>query len=263
MDPEVFSREELAAAAGVPEERIESLEGEGLLAPSGLTAGEVPFYRADKIVEIGKVIQLLDMGYQPAEVKKIVERVGVPGAVRGKKSKGTYFTVGELAEKTGVGVRTLKHWEDKGLIAPDTRSEGGFRLYQESYTFIVQLIRDLQLFGFKLEEIKEVTDLFRLFTSMREGRSGLALEEMLERLDEMGQKIKALRKHTEQLKEGIRRWEKLLDERRKDVSRFKEKLRRTLQEKERKTARPGTRRKPPSRSSPGAAPTPPPEEETS
>jgi len=71
-----------AKAAGVPGERIESLDKEGLFSPSGLTAGEVPFYSREKLVEITKVFQLLDMGYGSTEVKKIVERVGVPGTRR-------------------------------------------------------------------------------------------------------------------------------------------------------------------------------------
>ncbi len=234
MEQEIYTREELANTAGVSEERIESLEEEGLFSPSGLTAGEVPFYRQEKLVEITKVLQLLDMGYGSTEVRKIVEKVGVPGTRRGRGTRGHYLTVGELAEKAGVGARTIKHWEEKGIIAPSTRSEGGFRLYQKDYVYIVQSIKDLQLFGYRLEDIKEVVDLFSLLTSIKEGSSGLQGEEVLEGLARMTEKIKELKSHTRQLKDGIRRWDRLLDERRKDIGRVKEKVRRTLHEKKRK-----------------------------
>ena len=239
MEQEVYTREDLAGKAGVSEERIESLEKEGLFSPSGLTAGDVPYYRQEKIVEITKVLQLLEMGYGAAEVKKIVERVGVPGTRRGRGTRGLYLTVGELAEKAGVGVRTIKHWEEKGIIAPSTRSEGGFRLYQKDYVDIVQTIKDLQLFGYKLEDIKEVADLFRLLTSIREGSSELGEEEALERLSDMKEKIKDLKSHSGQLKAGLRRWDRMLEERRKEIWRAKEKVRRSLQEKQRKSAKTG------------------------
>ena len=252
MDQEIYTREELAQAAKISEEKIGSLEKEGLFSPSGLTAGEVPFYNQDKLKEISKVLQLLEMGYEPGEVKKIVERVGVPGAKRGRGSRGLYLTVGELSEKTGVGNRTIKHWEEKGIIAPDTRSGGGFRLYQNYYVMIIQLIKDLQLFGFKLEEIKEVADLYRLFISIKEGTSGLSEDETLERLDDMTEKTKSLKDYTDELKEGIRRWEKLLDEKRKEISRVKDKLRRTKDLNKRKSKKSGKAGK----SSKGPAPEP-------
>ena len=75
-----------------------------------------------------------------------------------RRDKDSFLTVGNLAERSGVSPRTIKHWEDKGIIEPDMRTEGGFRLYSESYVFLCQLIRDLQLFGYTLEEIKAVSD---------------------------------------------------------------------------------------------------------
>ncbi|MFC1890491.1 MerR family transcriptional regulator [Thermodesulfobacteriota bacterium] len=242
MEQEVYTREDLAKAAGIAEEKVESLEKEGLFSPSGVTAGDVPFYKQDKLVEITKVLQLLDLGYGPGEVRKIVEKVGVPGTRRGRGSKGLYLTVGELAEKVGLGARTIKYWEEKGIIAPSTRSEGGFRLYQKDYVYIVQTIKDLQLFGYKLEDIKEVADLFRLLTSIREGSSDLGEEKALERLNDMKEKIKDLKSHTDQLKAGLRRWDRILEERRKEIWRVKEKIRRSLNEKKKKslkTVKPG------------------------
>jgi DNA-binding transcriptional MerR regulator len=37
--------------------------------------------------------------------------------------------IGELAKRTGVTIRALRHYDEIGLLSPSTRSEGGFRLY--------------------------------------------------------------------------------------------------------------------------------------
>jgi DNA-binding transcriptional MerR regulator len=70
-----------------------------------------------------------------------------------------YLQIGEVAERTGVTQRTLRFYEEKGLLKPPTRLEGGFRLYSESDIQRVERIKRLQqLLGFSLAEIKEMVD---------------------------------------------------------------------------------------------------------
>lgn len=67
--------------------------------------------------------------------------------------------IGEVAERTGVTQRTLRFYEEKGLLRPPTRMEGGFRLYSEEDVKRVQKIRRLQdLLGVSLADIKEMVD---------------------------------------------------------------------------------------------------------
>jgi len=67
--------------------------------------------------------------------------------------------IGEVAERTGVTQRTLRFYEEKGLLNPPSRMEGGFRLYSEDDIERVDKIRQLQkLLGFSLAEIKELVD---------------------------------------------------------------------------------------------------------
>ncbi len=67
--------------------------------------------------------------------------------------------IGEVAERTGVTPRTLRYWEEIGLLPPAERLEGGFRLYSaadlERLTRIVQLKR---LLGFSLSEVRRVVE---------------------------------------------------------------------------------------------------------
>ena len=65
--------------------------------------------------------------------------------------------IGEVAERTGVTQRTLRFYEEKGLLRPPGRMEGGFRLYSEEDVKHVKHIRRLQdLLGVSLADIKEM-----------------------------------------------------------------------------------------------------------
>jgi DNA-binding transcriptional MerR regulator len=69
------------------------------------------------------------------------------------------YQIGEVAEKTGVTQRTLRFYEEKGLVDPPERMEGGFRLYSDSDIKRIQFIKRLQdLLGFTLSEIKEMVE---------------------------------------------------------------------------------------------------------
>ena len=74
-------------------------------------------------------------------------------------SQEAYLQIGEVAERTGVTQRTLRFYEEKGLLRPPTRMDGGFRLYSEDDVSRVEHIRQLQnLLGVTLAEIKEMVD---------------------------------------------------------------------------------------------------------
>jgi len=74
-------------------------------------------------------------------------------------SQEAYLQIGEVAERTSVTQRTLRFYEEKGLLRPPTRMDGGFRLYSEDDVTRVEHIRQLQnLLGVTLAEIKEMVD---------------------------------------------------------------------------------------------------------
>ena len=67
--------------------------------------------------------------------------------------------IGEVADRTGVTQRTLRFYEERGLLKPPTRMEGGFRLYSEDDVARVTQIRRLQdLLGLTLAEIKDMVE---------------------------------------------------------------------------------------------------------
>lgn len=61
--------------------------------------------------------------------------------------------IGELAEKTGLSLRTIRHYDEVGLLKPTGRTEGGFRLYTPDDFDRLMLIRRMKPLGFTLEEM--------------------------------------------------------------------------------------------------------------
>ena len=73
--------------------------------------------------------------------------------------ENTRYQIGEVAEKTGVTQRTLRFYEEKGLLKPPERMDGGFRLYSDKDVKLIEFIKRLQdLLGFTLSEIKEMVE---------------------------------------------------------------------------------------------------------
>ncbi len=70
-----------------------------------------------------------------------------------------FIQIGELAKKTRVTPRTIKHYEEKGLLKPFKKTQGGFRLYQNDKVKLVERIRQLKKAGFSLREVKEMEEI--------------------------------------------------------------------------------------------------------
>ena len=66
-----------------------------------------------------------------------------------------FMTVGEVAKKMGVTVRTLQYYDKEGLLSPSAESEGGRRLYTDKDLITLHQIISLKSLGFSLEDIKE------------------------------------------------------------------------------------------------------------
>ena len=121
--------------------------------------------------------------------------------------------IGELAQRTGVTTRTLRYWEEQGLIRPSAHRGGGERLFLPADMARVTRIRDLQeLLGFSLAEVRMVLEapdpdaLDRVRSEYRWGGAGPdhrrrlleeaieANERLLARLDETVARIRAFRR---------------------------------------------------------------------
>jgi len=68
------------------------------------------------------------------------------------------YRVSEFAEKAGVTVRTLHHYDRLGLLRPSGRTEAGYRLYGERDLARLQQIVTLKFIGIPLKQIKDLLD---------------------------------------------------------------------------------------------------------
>lgn len=66
-----------------------------------------------------------------------------------------YMTVGEMAKKMGVTVRTLQYYDKEGLLSPSAESEGGRRLYTDKDLVALHQIISLKSLGFSLDDIRQ------------------------------------------------------------------------------------------------------------
>ncbi len=67
--------------------------------------------------------------------------------------------IGELAERSGLSLRTLRHYDEIGLVSASGRTEGGFRLYTEHDFDRLILIRRMKPLGFTLEQMAELLEI--------------------------------------------------------------------------------------------------------
>ena len=100
--------------------------------------------------------------------------------------------IGELAERTGLSIRTLRHYDEIGLLVPSARSDGGFRLYTPDDESRLLLIRRMKPLGYSLEQMGELLSVV----------DGLA-----DRPDDaaLGERLEAIRTEAMDRRETLRR----------------------------------------------------------
>ncbi len=108
-----------------------------------------------------------------------------------------YMTVGEIAKKMNVTVRTLQHYDKEGLLSPSAMSEGGRRLYTDKDIVKLHQILSLRHLSFSLDDIKN-----RL----------IPIDTPAEFAAVLADQADAVRQKIEQLSESLRELEMLREE---------------------------------------------------
>ena len=66
------------------------------------------------------------------------------------------YKIGQVSKRAGITLRTIRYYEELGLIEPVLRTKGGFRLYAEESVGRLEFIQGLKLLDFPLAKIKEM-----------------------------------------------------------------------------------------------------------
>lgn len=66
------------------------------------------------------------------------------------------YKIGQLAELTGLTQRTIRYYDELGLLKTSSRTQGGQRIYSDSDLLYIKRIMELKSLSFSLEEIKAI-----------------------------------------------------------------------------------------------------------
>ena len=107
------------------------------------------------------------------------------------------YSIGQLARAVGVPTSTLRYYERTGLLKPDARSGGNYRVYSQASLERLQFIRSAQAVGLSLDDAKEMLDVANGSPAPCKAVVGLAkrrLKEVREKLDHLKTVEKTLAK---------------------------------------------------------------------
>lgn len=120
--------------------------------------------------------------------------------------------VGGVAERLGVSTRTIKYYEELGLVEPEARSPGGFRLYGEESVARLERILRMKQIGYSLSAIRE---LISVREAAKEADKLTVLKTAKEHLEERERQMEA---RLARIREDLRRAEALRGELRRDIA---------------------------------------------
>ncbi|MGP2437214.1 MerR family transcriptional regulator [Streptomyces sp. JW3] len=102
-----------------------------------------------------------------------------------------HMRIGEVAERTGLSLRTMRHYEEVGLVIPSARSKGGFRLYTEADVERLMVIRRMKPLDFSLEEMRDLLEITDRLQDADVDAGGAERARLRERLDAYREKADA------------------------------------------------------------------------
>lgn len=118
-----------------------------------------------------------------------------------------HMQIGEVATLTGLSLRTIRYYEEVGLVPPSARSAGGFRLYADEDVARLQLVKRMKPLDFSLEDMRELLEVIDALDAGATGRRREELEARLTAIHEAAtERVEALRRqlvHAEEFASGL------------------------------------------------------------
>src|SRR5689334_3476557 len=105
---------------------------------------------------------------------------------RSKVQGSRMLKIGDVSKQTGLGIETLRFYEKAGILDRPARTESGYRLYDAGVLERIAFIRQAQLLGFTLEEIRQLIE----HKKAGENPCSQVRQIVRRRLDELDEKLK-------------------------------------------------------------------------
>lgn len=113
--------------------------------------------------------------------------------------------IGDVSKRSGIGIEALRFYEKSGLLDKPSRTFSGYRVYGPEILERLAFIKRAQALGFSLDEIKRIVD------DARKGES--PCEEVREivtrRLEELDERMREMRRYRKDLAETLEEWNKV------------------------------------------------------
>lgn len=131
-------------------------------------------------------------------VKKGAQGIGDEGQRRSLK-------IGDVSKRSGIGVEALRFYEKSGLLEKPSRTMSGYRVYDADVLERLAFIKQSQALGFSLDEIK------RIIEDARTGKSPcLEVREIVSRrLQELDERMREMRRYRKELAATLEEWDKV------------------------------------------------------
>lgn len=123
---------------------------------------------------------------------------------RARMPRGS-MKIGEVSKESGIGIEALRFYERSGLLGRPARSESGYRLYGEGVLERLAFIKKAQTLGFSLDEIK------RIIADAQAGASPCfeVREIVRRRLAEVEQRIREMQRYRRELTKTLEEWDEI------------------------------------------------------
>jgi DNA-binding transcriptional MerR regulator len=113
--------------------------------------------------------------------------------------------IGEVSKRSGIGVEALRFYEKSGLLEKPSRTFSGYRVYGEDVLERLAFIKQAQALGFSLDEIRQIVD------DARRGASPCdeVREIVRRRMEELDERLRELHRYRKELKSTLDEWDKV------------------------------------------------------
>jgi MerR family transcriptional regulator, copper efflux regulator len=114
-----------------------------------------------------------------------------------------WLRIGEVSKQSGIGIEALRFYEKQGLLNHATRTRSGYRLYSAEVLERLEFIKRAQVLGFSLAEIAHI---------IKEKASGNSpcfevREIVRRRLQELDERMKEMRRYRKELAAALAEWD--------------------------------------------------------
>jgi DNA-binding transcriptional MerR regulator len=109
-------------------------------------------------------------------------------------------SIGQLAKSAGVSSRTIRYYEELGILPEPRRSAGGTRKYPQEYSGYIAVALALKDLGFRLDEIKPLARL-ALGRSVSTGQRDSAARLVEDRIEALARQVTVLRRLHDSVRE--------------------------------------------------------------